>query len=465
MRKEVIVLFLLLLFSFMISGCSTPADVPAAQQEEIPSPDLMEPQQPEPEIPQAEEDPMVMEDGQLANLTEDQPAPDPIKEEEEGWSIVDPILTYEGAYNGPLYGTSEQIGGIPMDSYFTLLDRNGINFFIGMFAVFGEPEQDILVNSEGLGYVIDAVQDHPGRIIPFFNPGIGGEEIQDEGLLKELPGWYEGSLKASRELAGKDFIRGFGEVETQEWNVRHNDPTVMKLVRLADDHDIHFMFHPVASKISDVEKMIEAYPDTVFLIHMFREDLSRSMDRLIPILEEHDNLYYSIDAAHIVHIDGDVIYDLDSANKESSIKKFVSYYDSREKTIISKAIDAYKPLVEAVPEKVMWGTEIGPSYAFDPEVFDRAIKASRMVIGAFDEDVQEAVGYKNALRVFGEGVSLDKEISVIDTGSWPYCADSQIESCDEECGFSGEETPEGEACFLRCLISQKCVEELHMDLG
>src|SRR3989344_9094886 len=56
----------------------------------------------------------------------------PVKEE---FQLIYPELTYEGAYNGPLYGTSEQVGSASMDSYFENLDRNGINFFIGMFGI------------------------------------------------------------------------------------------------------------------------------------------------------------------------------------------------------------------------------------------------------------------------------------------------------------------------------------------
>ena len=97
--------------------------------------------------------------------------PEPVAEENK-FQIFNPILTYEGAYNGPLYGTSEQVGSASMDSYFENLDRNGINFFIGMFGVSGEPAADTLISDQGLGEIIDAAQKHPNRIIPFFNPGI-----------------------------------------------------------------------------------------------------------------------------------------------------------------------------------------------------------------------------------------------------------------------------------------------------
>ena len=449
---------LLLALLILASGCATQEKamekMPEAAGEDAPQEPAEEPAlEPQP-VEEAKVEPVIAE-------------PVLIAEEKKEFQIFDPVLTYDGAYNGPLYGTSEQVGAASMDSYFENLDRNGINFFIGMFAISGEPSADTLISDQGLGEVIDAAQKHPYRIIPFFNPGIGGEEVE-QYLGKTLTGWYTVTLAASQKVTGKNFIRGLGEVETQEWQAGHNDPKVRQLIDLAQGNDIHFMFHPVAGKIDDVEKIADAYPETTFLIHMYREDLAKSMTRLIKILQEHDNLYFSMDAAHILFVDGnDIIYTYDSKDKQSSINKFVSALDSKEKSIVNDAIKAYKPLVDAVPDKVMWGTEIGPEYAFDPKVFDRAIKASRLVIAGFDKEHQEAVGYKNALRVFGQGVVADPGIKVIDTRSWPECTSTKIGSCDESCGIPDTDsmTSEQEACYQNCIIAEKCREIPEMDTG
>ena len=115
----------------------------------------------------------------------------------------------------------------------------------------------------------------------------------------------------------------------------------------------------------------------------------------------------------------------------------------------------------------MWGTEIGPEYAFDPKVFDRAIKVSRFVIAGFDEEHREAVAYKNALRVFGEGVIADPAIKVIDSSSWPDCTNAQMDSCDTSCDIPDSDilTPEQDACFLNCVLKKQCKEVVEMDDG
>jgi len=452
MEKKIIILMSIIFILFLI-GCEKPETPSDEISKTVIDPIASETIQQSPEqTPTVEERSVVPE--QETTVAENK------------HNLIFPTLTYDGAYNGPLYGTSEQVGAVSMDSYFNLLNKNGINYFIGMFGIEGEPSADRLTTDTNLGEVIDVVQKHPSRVIPFFNPGIGGEEVE-KYLGEELTGMYTKTLAASKNVVGTEFIRGLGEIETQEWSVHHNDAKVLQLVNLAKRNNIDVMFHPVADKADDVQKIVEAYPDTIFLIHLYREDLEDVKNKWITLLTENENLYFSMDAAHIIHIDGDVIYEFDSANKESSIQRFVSYYDSKEKTIIANAIKAYKPLVDAAPNKVMWGTEIGPEYAFDPQVFDRAVKASRLVIAGFNKEDQEAVGYKNALRVFGEGVTVDNNIKVLNTRSWPECSDTQISDCDTNCEIPDSDllTKEQEACYQNCLNEKQCKEVMEMDIG
>ena len=108
----------------------------------------------------------------------------PVKEEIQ---LIYPVLTYEGAYNGPLYGTSEQVGSASMDSYFENLDRNGINFFIGMFGISGEPSINTLTSDQGLGEVIDAAKKHPKRIQKF------------DGVTFDFENWWFNVRKSNNE--------------------------------------------------------------------------------------------------------------------------------------------------------------------------------------------------------------------------------------------------------------------------
>lgn len=389
------------------------------------------------------------------------------QETEEESELFYPALTYDGAYNGPLYATSEQIGNYPDKAeYMSNLKRNGVNFFIGMFTILGKTTDANFVSHANLGYVADLAEKYPGMIVPFFGSGIGGEEL--ESLVKKKDGaWvsmYKDVIDTSPAFAGEDFIRGFGEVETQEWSIRHNDAEIMKLVSLASSNRKHFMFHPVASKLDDVKTMIESYPDTIFLIHMYREDLKNGEQKLIDMMKTHDNLYYSIDAAHILHYDGnDILYSYYDSYGDNAGSRFISAVNSNYNSIMSSAVNEYKDLVEAVPDKVMWGTEAGPDYSFEPDVYNLLIKASRDFIAKVTDnpDEQEALGYKNALRVFGRGVSYSGS-GLINTDSWPFCTEEQMGPCDTECGTEdeGQVNFEGEACFEECISEMACMDPL-----
>lgn len=372
--------------------------------------------------------------------------------------IIEPELTYSGAYNGTLYATSEQIGdSTPIEDYMENLDRNGVTWFLGFFTFEAEPTEETLMTSEGLGYTVHAVQEYPGRIFPYYNPGMGGEEIEEEGLLgDELTDLYEANLSAAEEIVGDNFFQGLGELETMDWSVAHNSNEVLSIIDVADDHGINTMFHPVASKLSQVEDIIEQYPDMTFLIHLYRDDLADGMDNLIEIMEEHDNLYFSIDAAHIAHYNNqDILYDAGSAS--AFISQFDQYYDE----MLEDAIADYEELVESVPDKVMWGTEAGRDYAFEEDVYDRLIQISRELIGAMDEDYQEGLAYENAYRVFGEGVTVSDDIIVHDTSDWDECSNDFVDSCDLQCEEDDGEIDE--TCFQACLFAEECIDPLDED--
>src|SRR3989344_3050085 len=235
MKKKRYLLGFLLLLVFTVFGCATQeAPIEKAAKpvvEDVPQEAVEAPVQEPQTVEETKEEQTIKEEPIIEE-------PEPVVEKKEGFQIFNPALTYDGAYNGPLYGTSEQVGSASMDSYFENLDRNGINFFIGMFGISGEPNADTLVSDQGLGEVIDAAQKHPYRIIPFFNPGIGGEEVE-QYLGETLTGWYTRTLRASKVITGADFIRGFGEVETQEWQARHNDPKVRQLIELAQNNNLN----------------------------------------------------------------------------------------------------------------------------------------------------------------------------------------------------------------------------------
>ena len=194
-RSSVFLKFFLILLTLAVLGCTPPTPSSAEQAPPITMEPLVE------ESATTEKVSVVEEIQKVAEVTKE-PIPQELAQKQ---TLIFPTLTYDGAYNGPLYGTSEQVGSASMDSYFRLLDKNGINYFIGMFGIEGEPTINTLTSDRGLGEVIVAVQKHPSRIVPFFNPGIGGEEVE-KYLGDDLTSMYTKTLAATKKIILKNFI-------------------------------------------------------------------------------------------------------------------------------------------------------------------------------------------------------------------------------------------------------------------
>lgn len=315
-------------------------------------------------------------------------------------TIFQPQLTYLEAYNGPLYDTSAQMGSSPdLELYFNNHDRNGINFFIGFFQI--ELDDPFDVN-----YLNKAIKTRPGRVIPFFNTGLASDEAKLV-VGNKLTSLHKEAFGIVVDEIGSNVLKGIGETEQYAWGVEADDPQVLKLYDFANSNDLHIMFHPPRGQTEAVKRLVEMYPGTIFLIHMFPEDFDADRQSYIDLIKTHDNLFFSIDADHILY-DGStgLLYKYENQDTNPAKISFISFYDSNEQQLLDNAVIRYKPLVDSVPDKVMWGTESSPEYNFEPEVYDRIIKFSRLFIGRLNQEHHEVVAYKNALKVFGNGTFI-----------------------------------------------------------
>lgn len=321
-------------------------------------------------------------------------------EEPESLELFLPQLTYPDAYNGPLYATSEQIGSSAPLMHRQNLRRNGVNFMIAFFGIELDADEEVDLDIQ---YAQGVVQAAPGRTISFFSPGMGGSETKPL-VGDKLTAIYRNTLAVIKEQAGENFIKGIGEIEQYAWDIQPNDPKMLQLFDFAAENNLMVMFHPDLGQSNGVKTVIERYPDTIFLIHMFPEDLSADRQRYINLLTMHDNVYFSVDADHMM-FDGNtgLLYKYEDESVAQAKVHFIANYDRNEQQLLNSALERYKPLIEAVPDKVMWGTEGGTEYFYEPDVYDRTVKFSRLFIAELDPVVREKFAYKNALRVFGEG--------------------------------------------------------------
>ncbi|HEX5797368.1 MAG TPA: hypothetical protein VFX86_03175 [Candidatus Saccharimonadales bacterium] len=321
-------------------------------------------------------------------------------------ATIKPELTYKGAYNGKLYLTGEKVGeSAPWATWAQNLDRNGVATAIAYFSI--EDKGDA-------GQVEQIIKDFPGRIVPFYSTGVGGEEEGELAQKDKLVGIYKSSYKG--------FLKGIGEVEIQDWPMPHNDSRVLELFQFAADKKMHVMFHVRPGQTEAVGEIAKRFASTTFLIHLFANDFERESNDIIKLLKENPNITYTIDADHLMfdrsgHEPIGLLYkyqdelDDDIEPSEKSVKassaKFNADFDRLEKTLRLEAIRRFKPLVEAVPDQVTVGTELNLAYGYEPESFDRIIKHLRFFIAAFDEPTRAKLSHDNALELFGSGTRLN----------------------------------------------------------
>ncbi len=406
-----------------------------------------------PVLPTPESAPIPETDGGTPTVEKEPTAPVTKPTEPK---LIYPTLTYEGAYNGPLYETSFQAGDSgPMDLHFANMDRNGVSFTNAFFGVAFPPKaDDVLLSTNELGYALNAVKQHPGRIVPFYSQLLDPEETDINALAKDLDAIFQ-----AVESIAPGFLKGIGEIPQMDLPMKADSVQMRALADIARKHNIMLMFHPPARQVDLVKNLIEAYPDVKFFMHMYAEDVSADAAAYGELIKDHDNLYFSIDADHMMFLDNTgLLYKYEGiSNTKQAATYFVSDYDSNEEKLLKSALARYAPLIKAAPDRVMWGTEMGPAYNYEPEVYDRMIKFTRKFIAKLSPEVQEKFAYKNALAYFGPGITYTKNVQIIDSSSWPACGTSQASACDSECDNQKMSKSEVEPCLVRCFGKLQCI--------
>ena len=124
-------------------------------------------------------------------------------------------------------------------------------------------------------------------------------------------------------------------------------------------------------------------PDLSFLVH--GEEIE---DAIGDIMERYPNTYYTVNELH-----GRQYLLRPGETKESFLAALEDY-----EPLIEKDLATWQDLIEAYPDRFMWGTDRGGTagvWTYDPDVGQMLVEYSRAFIGRLDPDVQERFAYKN----------------------------------------------------------------------
>lgn len=162
------------------------------------------------------------------------------------------------------------------------------------------------------------------------------------------------------------------------------------LFAFAAERDVPLMVHPTKAQADGLEEMLAAYPDATVMAHGGEFNLSPGTLR--PLLEGHDNLYWTIDAGSMLN--GLVL-------TASGPSEFASRYDQRAGEFHGLVEQVLPPLVQSAPDRVMWGTDLATDWNTDPQVYSRVMDWTRAAIESLPADQQDKYAYRNATRLFG----------------------------------------------------------------
>jgi len=319
--------------------------------------------------------------------------------------LSSPLKLPSVRYDGPLFdahfhllGSSSQVSDDSganrllinpenADDFFATMDKQGVIGLIGFLPTNHEnfvPDQ--VLNDFILKPAEAVVKRSCERIIPFLHPdsliGIPPKKLSDKLPKLIDQGYREYPIP----------FRGIGEMHTDfpndmYANVRLNDPAMFELYDYAAENNLIVMIHPKKSDLEDLDVALGYNPNTILLLHG-----DEGIERIIPpLMEKHDNLYYSLDAGlmypYSVPVDG--------MTKE----KFLNNLQSNEMyhRILASALHYWGPLIEAHPDRIMWGTDALSTWHI--EVYPELIGFARDFIGGLSPEIQEKYAYKNAERL------------------------------------------------------------------
>ena len=289
--------------------------------------------------------------------------------------------------------------------YVASLDRNNITCTLGFHGIaFDGKQQELLDHATRL---LDL---YPDRFILF------AEIFRDNPL-----GWYDST---SLDLIfDEGLFAGFGEAPFAHYplgpdddhstttQLYPNDPFFQPIYTLLGDRGLFMMAHPKSRQ--GLADAISYDPDVTWIIHGPQVHSSWSitdtdgdgipdgMEALENLLNNHSNLYYTLDIAESLRDFLDLTKVMDPTTGKADFLDAMND-DPTFNDLLDQMVSTWKDVIERHPDRFLWGTDMAlPTWHWDPEVIDKIAEFSRAFIGRLESSAGENYAYKNAERLLG----------------------------------------------------------------
>jgi len=252
------------------------------------------------------------------------------------------------------------------------LQNEGSTKAFAFFSVFPE------ITSPAIEVAYKAVDRYPDLFVPFIQASADGSATLDGKLLDVMLDFKPGLFK------------GFGEVgdsPTESINPKPDSEIYTGDFQVISDHgNMLVYFHPGEGHQDNLERALQKFSDVTFIIHA---DFVRP--HVLGIMDRNPNVYYTYN-----DIFGDLIETFRFGEKASFLSGMRSEWDR----LLEEADALYREMIEAHPDRFMWGTDQGDIvWGYDEEVGQILAEFARAFIGRFDPSIQADLAYKNAERL------------------------------------------------------------------
>ena len=236
------------------------------------------------------------------------------------------------------------------------------------------------ITSPAIDVAYRTVEKYPSQILPFIQASANGSATLEGDSLEVMLG------------VRPDFFFGFGDVgdsPTESINPLPDSEIYTGDFEVARDHGLVVYFHTGVGHQENIARALERFPEVDFIIHgdFVRPHVDDLMDR-------YPNVYFTYN-----DIFDEIALQFRFGSKEDFMDAMRDDWDS----LLDQAYEMYQPLIEAHPDRYMWGTDRGDIvWNYDPDVGKMLADYGRAFIGRFDPETQALIAYQNAERLIGD---------------------------------------------------------------
>jgi predicted TIM-barrel fold metal-dependent hydrolase len=303
-----------------------------------------------------------------------------------------PRYAVAAGYDGPLFDTHLHFDNDGFaDRVAPLMRTHGVStsvFFASASA--GQLKDDI-------EEIEEALRDYPGMFVPFFHANPKSTDDLNADHLQRVVDSTDVQFK------------GFGETALYQppWlSSRFDGPEFQGMYEFAVRNDLVVMMHPRDMQMSEVRNVLTRHPGLKLLLHGVARDI---LTDLPGMLAEFPNLYFTLDTSTLTITDlridefGVPLFSDPLMFSPRGKDGLMETLPPQSQQVAEKQMELWLPLIEAAPDKVMWGTDVALDWHADRDTYSVLIDFSRRFINLLPEDLRDAYAFGNAERLFGSG--------------------------------------------------------------